>query len=383
MLVTKLPAELLQHVASYVPAYHIKAAAPTCKALSVAARNALNERPMLAVTSTTANSVVLLDIDGSRIKRWNAMPPDRIKTRFELERSWVTGIACGEDMSLHVGQYSAHGLLTFALPPDVPRAARARSAYSYEQTIRTTPSPEGIVCAHGFVYSVGVTQGHGSSLWRNTPAGTLEEKPSLLVGTLWGISLMPEKKGLFIAAHDDDDQEVEGPTIEDSGRILAVRFSDEPAGSFKHGPERIPTALRDWDAAGLQMPPLNRPTDLACCGHGSLFVASFRGYAFDRERVIYKIALSEDRTMGGEVCCITLPDGYMACGLTCMRGDVLYATAHDGKIGSSDSAIFSFPCGCNHAGEHPQGTVPQATKLTDVPGAHGIASVSELRVVCL
>ena len=87
--------------------------------------------------------------------------------------------------------------------------------------------------------------------------------------------------------------------------------------------------------------------------------------------------------MGGEVCCITLPAGYMACGLTCTRGDVLYATAHDGKIGSSDSAIFSFPCGCNHAGEHPQGTVPQATKLTDVPGAHGIASVSELRVVCL
>ena len=87
MLVTKLPAELLQHVASYVPAYHIKAAAPTCKALSVAARNALNERPMLAVTSTTANSVVLLDIDGSRIKKWNAMPPDRIKTRFGLERS--------------------------------------------------------------------------------------------------------------------------------------------------------------------------------------------------------------------------------------------------------------------------------------------------------
>ena len=378
MLLSELPAELLQHIASYIPATHIALAfAPTCRALRKAARNALNDISLLAVTSTTANSVVLLYIDGSVVIEWDAKPPRRIKTR---SGGWATGIACGEDMSLHVGQYSAHGLLTFALPRDVRRAEHARAGYSYERSIQTAPSPEGVVCAHGIVYSVGIDPNGFSSVWRHTLAGTEVEKRVLpaefeawgigCAAALWGIGLTPANDFLLIAAHESDNPASDEPTRENTGRVLAVGISRE-SGSFEHDP----VAVRDWDAAGLSMPPLNRPSDLACCSHGYLFVASFSGYAFDRKRVIYKLALSEDRTMGGKVCCFALPDDYMAHGLcTCPQGNVIYATAHRGGLGVKvDSAIFSFACGCNDAGEHAE--VPRATKLADLPGAHCIAHV--------
>ena len=396
MAIDDLPRELLDEIIVLIraPAYKYPGLVSRhwherCSKLN------LRPTPMLAVTSPT--DVTLLDINGSVIDKWSAMP-GRMNTRSGAGRSWATGIACGEDLSLHVSQYCAHGLLTFAPPPadsDAswhPRAGAVSAGIpelAYVRTSPTLPAPEGVVCAHGCVYSVGINPHRSSSLIRHTPAGTsrslrLVEKFAVqrtVATTLWGISMMPENEGLFIAAHDDDDQEVEDPTIEDSGRILAVRFSwdEENRGSFNPrlltGPVITPRTVRDMDA-DHRMPPLNRPNDLVCCRHGYLFVTSFRGHASGRERVIYKLAvrnIERCETIGGEVCCITLPAGYMACGLTCTRGDVLYATAHDGEIGSSNSAIFSFHCGCSDVGEHAE--VPHPMKLTKVSGAHGITSV--------
>ena len=52
---TELPEELLQHIVDFIPlAHHIAHKAPTCKAISVAVRNAINARKFSAEVVTLA-----------------------------------------------------------------------------------------------------------------------------------------------------------------------------------------------------------------------------------------------------------------------------------------------------------------------------------------
>ena len=57
ILLIDLPAELLQHIAGYMPlAYHVKLMAPTCKVVSVVARNAFKVRPFDGEVVTLAGA---------------------------------------------------------------------------------------------------------------------------------------------------------------------------------------------------------------------------------------------------------------------------------------------------------------------------------------
>ena len=60
ILLLDLPAELLQHIAGYMPrAYHVKLMAPTCKVVSVVARNAFKVRPFDGEVVTLAGAAAL------------------------------------------------------------------------------------------------------------------------------------------------------------------------------------------------------------------------------------------------------------------------------------------------------------------------------------
>ena len=382
--------------------------------------------PMLAVTLAKSNKVALLDIDGSVLHEWPAIPVRKRKQRIGSGPSWLartnwcTGIACGDDGSLFVSQYRVHGLLKFS--PSMSPLTRSSKPYQYMRTTATAPWPEGIVCARGCVYTVDMNEGGTTSLRRLSPAGALLEKVDIELewDSLWGMCLMPDGDGLFIAAHvGSEDVPSDQPTENNTGRILAVRFkkpaADERSGAFHRNgyrdtdPVVIKPLVNDqlWTPPHFApMPALNRPSDLVCCTHGCLFVSSFCGHAHGRERVIYKLAVrnrARYETWAYLLCRIELPDGYVPEGLTCPpmdasqgaghRQDLLYVTSHlrDEPI-DGDGAIFSFPCGCNPPGEpYEDGTydppgdargapvaVPPVTKLTstNLAGPHYITHVS-------
>ena len=396
-----------------------------CKAIG------LQPIPMLAVTMTGSNKVALIDIESGQVQhQWAALPRWRQTSVGggpvwrRRTNNWVTGIACGEDFSLYVSQYRVYGLLKFSLSSNL--------AYKYVRTTATAPAPEGVVCAHGCVYAVEMAEGRSTSLRRLSPSGTLLEKVDidLAEDSLWGMCLMPECDGLFIAAHaGEDDATSDEPTLDDNGVILAVRFSGEHRGAFKRNAFTdnaiIKPLVNDFLCAPpdfKRMPALNRPSDLVCCSHGCLFVSSFRGRAHGRERIIYKLAVrnvERFETCAYELCQVALPDDFVPECLTRLRGDpssygrspgeghrqdTLYVTGHrlDTPI-DSGGAIFSFPCGCDPPGSttedgvfrpgvpyedgtyDPPGdlrtgvppTVPPVTRLTstDLAGPHYITHV--------
>jgi len=368
-----------------------------CKALRL---RSLYPTPMLVVTMTQTNRVALIDIDtGAVLHDWPALPVRKRTTSvgngpaWRRRSNWVTGVACGEDRSLYVSQYCVHGLLKFSpVKPDVHhRSARSRLPYHYSRTSVTASAPEGVVCAHGFVYTVGMDENAGSSLQRLSPTGALLEKVSIDLewDSIWGICLMPDLDGLFLAAHASEDVATDMPTLADTGRILTVPFCDEPPGAFRTNPDTGKVYLKPTTSdplRGSTLLPLNRPSDLACCGHGHLFVVSYSGHAHGQERVIHKMAVRnaiQFQMAEHHVCTIPLPDGWAPECLTCPRGDMIYVTGHRTSSSiDSNGAVFCFPCGCDpNASEDTVPTptpVPEVVRLSseDLAGPHYISYVA-------
>ena len=90
-LVTDLPADLLQHIAVRIQlAYHIARAAPTCRVISVAARNAFKVRPF-------SGEVVTMPLNATAIEGpsiFDAMHRLGLVTggtREQRDAAWVEG----------------------------------------------------------------------------------------------------------------------------------------------------------------------------------------------------------------------------------------------------------------------------------------------------
>ena len=99
LLLSDLPADVLQHIVFRIPlAHHIARAAPTCRALSVAARNAFKARPFSGEVVTLvghANVVTCVAAapDGREtVKLFNVNDGTVLRT-FKHHTNWVICLA--------------------------------------------------------------------------------------------------------------------------------------------------------------------------------------------------------------------------------------------------------------------------------------------------